>query len=248
VAQKAKVDNIDQVFSVAQRADVDAIDQVFTAAQKADVDAIDQVFTAAQKLDVDAIDQVFTAAQKADVDAIDQVFTSTQAGNITDNNAKLTYDDAALVSNHATLHTAHTASLALKQAKLDGTQLHMDSGGTNVGIGTNSPDDELHVLGDNPVLKLQSNNPSSAGLAKHFSMGFDSGGNDTMVFSYNPNKSMLFKTSAGNIQLDINDTRVNVRKDLQVDGAVVSFANLPTSDPAVAGQLWDDNGTLMISQ
>ena len=260
-SEKATVAAVDQVFTVAEKTKVSYVDigsglsallaakqNDLTTAQLLDLNAIDQPFTVAQQTKVNAIDQPFTVLQQTKVNAIDQVFTSTQAGNISDNNSKLTYSDASTVASHVTLHAAHATNLAAKQSKLDGTQLHMDSGGTNIGIGTNSPDDELHILGDNPMLKLHSNNPSSSGLVKHFNMGFDSGGNDTMVFSYNPNKSMLFKTSAGNIQLDINDTRMIVKKNLQVDGSEVSFENLPTSDPGVAGRLWDDNGTLKISQ
>lgn len=34
---------------------------------------------------------------------------------------------------------------------------------------------------------------------------------------------------------------------LTVNGAAINFSNLPSSDPAVAGQIWNNNGTLSIS-
>ena len=40
---------------------------------------------------------------------------------------------------------------------------------------------------------------------------------------------------------------VTVTGNLQVDGSQVDFTNLPTSDPAVAGRLWNDSGTVKIS-
>jgi hypothetical protein len=35
--------------------------------------------------------------------------------------------------------------------------------------------------------------------------------------------------------------------NLKIDGSQVDFTNLPTSDPSVAGRLWNDSGTLKIS-
>ena len=40
---------------------------------------------------------------------------------------------------------------------------------------------------------------------------------------------------------------VDVNGNLTVTGAQVDFTNLPTSDPAVAGRLWNDSGTVKIS-
>lgn len=40
---------------------------------------------------------------------------------------------------------------------------------------------------------------------------------------------------------------VTVTGNLQVDGSQVDFTNLPTSDPTVAGRLWNDSGTVKIS-
>ena len=35
--------------------------------------------------------------------------------------------------------------------------------------------------------------------------------------------------------------------NLKIDGSVIDFSNLPTSDPGVAGRLWNDSNTLKIS-
>ena len=40
---------------------------------------------------------------------------------------------------------------------------------------------------------------------------------------------------------------LTISANLTVEGSVVSLAALPTVDPAVAGQLWNDAGTLKVS-
>lgn len=40
---------------------------------------------------------------------------------------------------------------------------------------------------------------------------------------------------------------LTISADLTVEGSVVSLAALPTVDPAVAGQLWNDAGTIKVS-
>jgi hypothetical protein len=49
---------------------------------------------------------------------------------------------------------------------------------------------------------------------------------------------------------EINSTdsaQVTVADGLTVTGTVVMLANLPTSDPGNAGQLYNDSGTLKVS-
>ena len=46
--------------------------------------------------------------------------------------------------------------------------------------------------------------------------------------------------------VSVNST-LTVSSHLTVNGAQVNFSNLPTSDPSVAGRLWNDSGTLKIS-
>lgn len=42
-------------------------------------------------------------------------------------------------------------------------------------------------------------------------------------------------------------TNGNYPGDLFVSGNIIKFTNLPTSNPNNAGQLWNNNGTLMVS-
>lgn len=48
-------------------------------------------------------------------------------------------------------------------------------------------------------------------------------------------------------KVNYNTGATDVNGDLTVTGSVVKLTNLPTSDPVVAGQLWNDAGTLKIS-
>lgn len=43
------------------------------------------------------------------------------------------------------------------------------------------------------------------------------------------------------------DEAIHVTGNMQVDGSQIDFTNLPTSDPSVAGRLWNDSGTVKIS-
>ena len=69
-------------------------------------------------------------------------------------------------------------------------------------------------------------------------------------------KNNNITTHISNANLELNtdgtgtielQTSTNVTGNLSVSGAQVSFTNLPTSDPAVAGRLWNDSGTVKIS-
>tara|TARA_S200002703_G_C3801060_1_gene247581 strand:- start:1737 stop:2114 length:378 start_codon:yes stop_codon:yes gene_type:complete len=70
---------------------------------------------------------------------------------------------------------------------------------------------------------------------------------------YKKHKGKLYKlyfSDNGNLIIDGNlniDRNLNVRTSLEVDGGTVKIHNLPTSDPSVAGQLWNSSGTLKIS-
>jgi len=45
-----------------------------------------------------------------------------------------------------------------------------------------------------------------------------------------------------------DSVQVTIEDGLTVNGTVVMLSNLPTSNPNNAGQLWNDSGTLKISQ
>ncbi len=60
----------------------------------------------------------------------------------------------------------------------------------------------------------------------------DGGGNDITLYSDGGAKF---------------NSLVEVDGNLKIDGSQVDFTNLPTSDPSVAGRLWNDSGTVKIS-
>ena len=70
---------------------------------------------------------------------------------------------------------------------------------------------------------------------------------------YKKHKGKLYKlyfSDNGNLIIDGNlniGRNLNVRATLEVDGGTIKLHNLPTSDPTVAGQLWNSSGTLKIS-
>ena len=47
--------------------------------------------------------------------------------------------------------------------------------------------------------------------------------------------------------ITVNSTTGAVTTTATIDGGTVILPNLPTSDPVVAGQLWNDAGTLKVS-
>jgi len=49
------------------------------------------------------------------------------------------------------------------------------------------------------------------------------------------------------IAADVTATDLTVSGDSSIDGASIIMANLPTSDPSVAGQIWSDSGVLTVS-
>ena len=51
------------------------------------------------------------------------------------------------------------------------------------------------------------------------------------------------ETTSGGISASGNITASN----LLLDGSTIDFTNLPTSDPGVAGRLYNDSGTIKIS-
>ena len=78
----------------------------------------------------------------------------------------------------------------------------------------------------------------------------DGGGDIRIRFN---DKNLLTNTGSGslNVGADVNlsgsATTTGSMGSLQIDGASVDFTGLPTSDPGVAGRLWNDSNTLKIS-
>lgn len=48
-------------------------------------------------------------------------------------------------------------------------------------------------------------------------------------------------------RLSVTNTGVDITGNSSISGSVITMSNLPTSDPTVAGRLWNSSGTLKIS-
>jgi hypothetical protein len=78
----------------------------------------------------------------------------------------------------------------------------------------------------------------------------DGGGDIRIRFN---NKNLLTNTGSGslNVEAGVNlsgsATTTGSMGSLKIDGASVDFTGLPTSNPGVAGRLWNSSGTLKIS-
>ena len=83
---------------------------------------------------------------------------------------------------------------------------------------------------------------------------FDAGGKD-IIFRYNGNQFGLFTASGNDLLIQSGTTtaltfsgaNAAFSGNLSATGATISFANLPTSDPGVAGSLYRDGATVKIS-
>lgn len=92
---------------------------------------------------------------------------------------------------------------------------------------------------------------------KHVYKIDSTGGEDGLVRIYNSNEGNTIVLSGGDGGWAVfgggfsdrhdNDTVLTVPGKSVLDGLVVLMPNLPTSDPGVADQLWNDSGTLKVS-
>jgi hypothetical protein len=72
-------------------------------------------------------------------------------------------------------------------------------------------------------------------------------GNDTMDIGDNGQWTAIrFHVSALNV-MELTATAINLNKAVTMGNATIKMTNLPTSDPGVAGQLWNDSATMKIS-
>ena len=140
------------------------------------------------------------------------------------------------------------ANLKLKTA---GTgDLIFDTDG-QVGIGTvNNPDTKLHIKSASAKITLQRTaDANTPGLSFQ-----NSGGNVRaelqMDGTSGTSNEVFVKTHDGSSlaeRLRVGHTQVKVTGHFQATGAQIDFTALPTSDPSVAGRLWNDSGTVKIS-
>ena len=57
---------------------------------------------------------------------------------------------------------------------------------------------------------------------------------------------MARKWNLEGVEVD-DQNKMTITGDLQVNGIVITIANLPTSDPSVAGQLWANSNVVTVS-
>ena len=117
----------------------------------------------------------------------------------------------------AVLNTSHTGNISI------GTDANLTLvGGTDSGeyIYLNAPQNFIGITGVGLQIDTTTGSPNNACL----------------ISAYGPDT----------VEIEIDDN-LKVDGNLSVTGAQIDFTNLPTSDPSVAGRLWNDNGTVKIS-
>ena len=132
---------------------------------------------------------------------------------------------------------SNDTDIATKQAKLDTSQLFLDSGGVKVGIGTDSPAYHLHLKdsGD-PSFKIER-------ASNNFLMI-----NETHFMIVKPANTQFDFNSQGHTQDMVFKTNNIERLRLKANGHVV-LSNLPDAYPGLGtGTLWvDGNGFLKVA-
>ena len=123
--------------------------------------------------------------------------------------------------------------------------------GGQVGIGNvGSPDSQLHIKSASSIITLQrtadANKPgldfqnSNGNVRAELRMDGTSGtSNEVFVNTYDGSSTAE--------RFRVGHTQVKVTGNFQATGAQIDFTALPTSDPSVAGRLWNDSGTVKIS-
>ena len=123
--------------------------------------------------------------------------------------------------------------------------------GGQVGIGSvSSPDTDLHIKKPNAVITLQRTaDANKPGIDFQNSNG-NVRGELRMDGTSGTSNEVFVKTHDGSSlaeRLRVGHTQVKVTGNFQATGAQIDFTALPTSDPSVAGRLWNDSGTVKIS-
>jgi len=145
---------------------------------------------------------------------------------------------------------------------------------TAIGVGTSSPSEDLHVketstgISSSPKVLIEGTGGS---LSNSAILELNAGGSTGALTMGSSAISASVTFSQGSSGININDLtngivlytagsvgtpdvkvdtsgNVNMANNLTVEGGTVKLTgSLPTSDPSVAGQLWNDSGTLKIS-
>ena len=115
--------------------------------------------------------------------------------------------------------------------------------GSDAGFGD---DDDLKIFhnGSHSIIRETGTGSLYLQSDSNVILGKDTGGEffvkgiaDGAVELYHDNSKKFETTSGG----------VSVTGNLAADGSQIDFTNLPTSDPGVAGRLWNDSNTVKIS-
>ena len=118
------------------------------------------------------------------------------------------------------------------------------------GTGTVKTDSTLHLHSATPIIQFQrTDNANTPGISFLGANGTEGGSIKFDGTDGTTNEIILssFHSSAVTERLRVTTTGAKVTGSLAVTGAQVDFTALPTSDPSVAGRLWNDSGTVKIS-
>ena len=132
------------------------------------------------------------------------------------------------------------------------TVLLLDWDDGYVGIGTDSPENMLHVVTDDAHCLIEA---ETTDASNYTALVLKNTSREWWVFHSQANQSLSFwndKGTGGTTVMALDeDGYVGIGKNsptatLHVDGTII-FENLPTSDPSNPGQLWVDSGVLKVS-
>ena len=127
--------------------------------------------------------------------------------------------------------------------------------GGQVGIGdVSSPDTSLHIKQANAIITLQRTTSDANTPGINFqSIGGNVRAKIFMDGTDGTNKEIVFQNMNGDASGNMEErfrvtlSGAKVTGNFEVTGAQVDFTALPTSDPSVAGRLWNDSGAVKVS-
>ncbi len=163
----------------------------------------------------------------------------TASGDIS-SSATLIANEANIVGN-ITASGNISASGTILANKIESDQLVSHIGDANTGL--QFADDTVIIEGNDVIAARFSS--TAVNLNKDISntLGTDVVINDSLKVNQELNV-LSHVTASGNISSSIGTGSFG---SLVVDGSSVDFSGLPTSDPGVAGRLYNDSGTIKIS-